>query len=326
MRNKKTLNFNVINGPVVSVITPFLKNEKIDFKNLYKYLKFYYYRGCRVFYIMAYNSRLTLMNQNEIEKFNIKIINFLKSKYSDVIVIAAEGVENSTKETIRLCNKYKKAGADMVSVIFGEKYYSDNQVFEHFKRVNDRSNIKLLLHLQKINNGMSNIPPVVNYDVKLVSKIMQLKNFLAIKEDVKDFDYTKKILNISKKKTILIRAGGGMEVFAKLYKYGCKSWLTGVGCLDPKISIDFYKAFLSNDIKFCNMIIKKIERPFFNMISKYGWHIAVKSCLSDMNLMARYERSPLKELDRKKHNEIVIFMNKLRKISKKLGKDYFQKL
>lgn len=282
--------------------------------------------GCRVFYIMAYNSRLTLMSSKEIEEFNIKIIKFLKSKYLDIIIIAAEGVENSTNETIRLCKKYEKAGADMVSVIFGEKYYSDSQVFEHFKKVNKNSNIKLLLHLQKISNGMSNNPPVVDYKISLVSKIMDLKNFLAIKEDVKDFDYTKKILKITKQKSILIRAGGGMEVFAKIYKHGCQAWLTGVGCLDPKISIDFYNSLLSKDYKFCNQIINKIERPFFKMISKYGWHIAVKSCLCDMNLMEKFERSPLKELNRKEHNEIVLFMNNLRKVSKSLGKNYFQKM
>ena len=324
MRNN--LNLKSINGPVLSIITPFLKNEKIDYKNLYKYLRYYYSRGCRVFYIMAYNSRLTLMDQNEIEQFNIRIIKFLKSNYFDTIVIAAEGVENSTKETIKLCRKYKKVGADMVSLIFGEKYYSDSQVYEHFKRVNKNSNIKLLLHLQKMNNGMSNIPPVVNYKIQLVSKIMKLKNFFAIKEDVKDFKYTKKILKVTKQKSILIKAGGGMEVFAKIHKYGCQSWLTGVGCLDPKISIDFYDALLSKNYKFCDNIIKKIERPFFKMISKYGWHIAIKSCLCDMNLMKKYERSPLKELKQKKHNEIILFMNNLRKVSKSLGKDYFQKI
>ena len=168
---KKILNSKSIKGPVLSIITPFLKNEKIDYKNLYIYLQFYYERGCRVFYIMAYNSRLTLMSSKEIEEFNIKIIKFLKSKYLDIIIIAAEGVENSTNETIRLCKKYEKAGADMVSVIFGEKYYSDSQVFEHFKKVNKNSNIKLLLHLQKISNGMSNNPPVVDYKISLVSKI-----------------------------------------------------------------------------------------------------------------------------------------------------------
>jgi 4-hydroxy-tetrahydrodipicolinate synthase len=319
------MNLNKINGPVLSVITPFLKNEKIDYKSLYKYLTFYYMRGSRTFYIMPYNSRLTLMTIKEIEDFNIKIIRFLRSKYKDVIIIAAEGVENSTRESIRLCNKFKKNGADMVSLIFGEKYYSDEQVYAHFKRVSDNVKIKLLLHLQKMNNGMSNMPPVVNYNIKLVSKIMKLKQFLAIKEDVKDFDYTKQVLKVTRKKSILIRAGGGMEVFAKLSRYGCKSWLTGVGCVDPKVAIDFYHSMLSKDYKFCNQIIKKIERPFFKMISKYGWHIAVKSCLSDMSLMQKFERSPLKELNKEKNKQIVFFMNHLRKVSKKMGKDYFQK-
>ena len=287
-------------GPFLSIITPFFKNGKIDYGSLFKYLDYYYKRGCRNYYIMAYNSRLTLMTTEEIEKFNIRVIKFLRSKYKDIIIIAAEGVENSTKTSIQLCNKFYKSGADMVSLIFGEKYYFDDQVYQHFKKVNDNTKIKLLLHLQKMTNGMSNIPPVVNYKLSLVSKIMKLKNFLAIKEDTKDIDYTKKILKKIKNKAIIIKAGGGMEVFAKLYNLGCQSWLTGVECIDPKIALDFYDSLEAKNYKFCNTIIKKIERPFFKIVSKYGWHITVKSCLADMNLMKRYERSPLKELNKKK--------------------------
>ena len=117
-----------------------------------------------------------------------------------------------------------------------------------------------------------------------------------------------------------------MEVFSKLYKLGCQSWLTGVECLDPKIAFDFYEALKSKDFKFCNFIINKIERPFFKMISKYGWHIAVKSCLSEMNLMHRFERSPLRQLNKNQHKNIVKFMEYLRNVSKAAGKDYFKKV
>jgi len=324
VRNKN--NSNKIQGPVLSVITPFLKNEKIDYKNLYKYLNYYHARGCRVFYIMAYNSRLTLMTPKEIETFNIKVIRYLKSKYKNIFVIAAEGVEKSTQASINLCNKFYKSGADMVSLIFGEKYYFDDQIYQHFKRVNDHTKIKLLLHLQKMNNGMSNIPPVVNYNLDLISKIMKLRSFIAIKEDIKDFNYTKKIIKITKNKAIIIKAGGGMEIFSKLYKLGCQSWLTGVECLDPKIAFDFYEALNKKNFKFCNFIINKIERPFFKMISKYGWHIAVKSCLAEMNLMHRYERSPLRQLNKNQHKKIVKFMEYLRNVSSGAGKDYFKKV
>ena len=62
------------------------------------------------------------------------------------------------------------------------------------------------------------------------------------------------------------------------------------------------------------------------MISKYGWHIAVKSCLSEMNLMHRFERSPLRQLNKNQHKNIVKFMEYLRNVSKAAGKDYFKKV
>ena len=69
---------NKILGPVFSIITPFTKNQNIDYKNLYKYLDFYYKRGCRIFYLMAYNSRLNLLTQKEVEQLNIKAAKYLK--------------------------------------------------------------------------------------------------------------------------------------------------------------------------------------------------------------------------------------------------------
>ena len=67
-----------INGPVFSIITPFKKNEKIDYNLLFKNLKFYYQNGVRVFYLMFYNSRLNLLSERETLTLNIKISHYIK--------------------------------------------------------------------------------------------------------------------------------------------------------------------------------------------------------------------------------------------------------
>ena len=45
-----------------------------------------------------------------------------------------------------------------------------------------------------------------------------------------------------------------------------------------------------------------------------------------MNLMNRYERSPLRQLNKNQHKKIIKFMKYLRNVSKDAGEDYFKKL
>ena len=318
---------NKILGPVFSIITPFRKDQKIDYKNLYKYLDFYYSRGCKIFYLMAYNSRLNVLSQKEVEDLNIRLVRYLKKKYKDIIFIGAEKVEGSTDDTIKMCKKLTRNGVDIVSVIFGEKYYYDGQVYFHFSRISKKTKSKLLLHLQPMTNGLSHTPPVINYNLKLIENISLLKSFIAIKEDVKSHNFTIKVLKKIKKNCAIIRSGGGMEGFFKYHVFGCQSWLAGIECIDPKIAFDFYYALINKDFKFCRFIINKIERPFFKLVSKYGWHLTIKSCLSYVNLMSSDERSPMKKLPKKKEKVIFNFMTKIKKISKnKLNKDYFPKV
>ena len=69
---------NKIVGPIFSVITPFKKDESIDYNSLKSYLKFLYNRGARVFYVMFYNSRLGLLKEKEIIELNIFIAKWWK--------------------------------------------------------------------------------------------------------------------------------------------------------------------------------------------------------------------------------------------------------
>ena len=94
-----------------------------------------------------------------------------------------------------------------MSLIFGEKYYSDKQLFSHFKKVHDKTICFLLLHQQLMENGLSGNKPYVYYSINLLNKIMNLKKFIAMKEDAKNDFYTKKICKQISKKAIIITSG-----------------------------------------------------------------------------------------------------------------------
>ena len=298
--NKFLQTQNRLKGPVFSVITPFTKNGEIDYPSLKNYLKYLYFKGARNFYVMAYNSRLTLLNEKEIINLNLFCIKQVKKLNKENIIICGEPYHCSTEQSIKYVNYFKKKGADIVSLIFGEKYYSDNQLYEHFKKIHDNSNCFLLLHQQLLENGLSSNPNYVLYPLELLIKISKLSRFIAMKEDAKSDIYTKKICEKISNKITIITSGGGKKQWLKAAKYGCAAWLSGWSNLNPKIAIDFYKYYKLKDTKKMNMIIKNIEDPFSKIKNQYGWHLTIKALLELNKNFKRHERSPLKKVDRNK--------------------------
>lgn len=306
-----------LHGPIFSIITPFNSKEQIDKLSLKKYINYLFRRGAKIFYLMVYNSRLGLLSEKEILDLHSFCINEIKRLDNKNIVIAAEPYHTSTAQTLLFIKKFSAMKADIVSVIFGEKFYSDDQLLNHFKFINNKSPIPLLLHQQILENGLSSNPPFVYYPLQVLKKISTLSKFIAMKEDAKNDLYTKKIsLSMSNHITI-ITSGSGKRQWIKANKYGAQSWLSGISNLDPLIGIDFWNYFKDGNLEQLNLIINKLEDPFFRVKKKYGWHLTIKSCLEHFKLMKRYERMPLKEITKLQHNDIKKLYNLLTKNNKK---------
>ena len=71
---------------------------------------------------MVYNSRLGLLNESEILKLHKACITKIKKLNKSNIVIDAEPYHTSTKQSIEYISKYKKMGADLVSIIFVKNF------------------------------------------------------------------------------------------------------------------------------------------------------------------------------------------------------------
>ena len=261
---------------------------------------------------MVYNSRLSLLVEKEIREINLFCIREVKKLNKENLIICAEPYHCSTKESIKYVNYFKRNGADIVSLIFGEKYYSDNQVLSHFKKIHANTNCFLLLHQQILENGISSNPNFVYYNLNLLEKILKLPKFIAMKEDAKNDAYTKNICKKFSKNIAIITSGGGKRQWLKAAKHGCTSWLSGVSNINPKIAFDFYNYYKSKNIKKMMLILKNIEDPFFRIKNQYGWHLTIKAFLEINKNFMRYERSPLKEVDKKNMKNFKIVFNEIK--------------
>lgn len=300
-----------IRGPVFSVLTPFNPiTEDIDYESLEKYIQNIYDAGGNVFYVMAYNSRYSQLTFEEIKELNAFVARKVKELSSQNIVIVADPPHCSTKVSIEYSKHAENSGADLISLIVRERFYSEDQIFKHYQLINNSCGIGMLIHEMPFLNGLGG--PLVNWPLSLLDRIADLQNVVAIKEDAKDDTYSIEVIKTLKDRLSIIISGGGKSQWLRFGDQGCQAWLNGIGVFEPKIATSFWKAWKKNKKDYCNRIINEIEKPFFEYgVQKYGWHLAIKVALEHFNVMSRHDRMPLMPLNEADSN---FFKQKLEKL------------
>ena len=135
-----------LEGCFYTIFTPFKENLDIDYQSLEKYLNYLYAKGAKRFYAMAYNSRYSQMKHSEIKAFNEFCIKIVKKLDQKNIVIVGDPIHCSTNESLEFTMHAKDNGADLISLLLREKYFSDEQMLEHFQYIGEKSTFPILVH------------------------------------------------------------------------------------------------------------------------------------------------------------------------------------
>jgi len=300
-----------IKGPVFSILTPFdSETDEIDFESLGKYIQSIYNAGGYIFYVMAYNSRYSQLTFEEIKSLNKFVVETAKAIDSTNIVIVADPPHCSTKVSIEFAKHAESIGADLISLIVRERYYSNEQIFTHFKMINDACSIGILIHEMPFLNGLGG--PIVQWPVELLDQVSDLSNVIAIKEDAKNDEYSDQVVQLLKDRLSIIISGGGKSQWMRFVDKGCQAWLNGIGVFEPRLATSFWNAWNNGNKDYIDKIVYEIERPFFDHgVKKYGWHLTIKVALQEFGHMSNHDRMPLMPLPDYKSKEFVSILKKL---------------
>ena len=300
-----------VKGPVFSILTPFdPKDDEIDFEALENYIQKIFDAGGRVFYVMAYNSRYSQLTFEEIMALNLFVSKKVKELSSDNIVIVADPPHCATKHSIEFAKHAESCGADMISLIVRERYYFEEQIYQHFKIINNACGIGILIHEMPFLNGLGG--PIVNWPLSLLDRVADLKNVIAIKEDAKDDQYSRDAIELLKDRLSIIISGGGKSQWLRFADQGCQAWLNGIGVFEPKLATTFWDAWKSGNQGIMDKIVKQIEAPFFEHgVKKYGWHLTIKVALEHFGIMSNHDRMPLMPLPTVEANNLKCVLDRL---------------
>jgi|UniRef100_A0A6C0BYP8 4-hydroxy-tetrahydrodipicolinate synthase len=301
---------NKIKGPIYSIITPFTDTENIDYKSLSNYIEYLYNGGARIFYAMAFNTRYLLMSNIEIMEVNEFVIKKVKSLNSENIVIVGDPLNCSTKTSIEFAQHAKQHGADIISLIYRAYLFFDDHVYNHYKTIaNAVPNIGILVHEMPFMKGIPQHQDG-SWNLELIDKLANIPSVVAMKEDAKQDDYTRKVVDLISDRVAIVVSGNGLQQWSKVSDK-CAAWLTGIGNLWPRTELDFYNAHLQEDANTCNHIIENIEKPFFWVKDNLSWHLGIKSALKVLNIMERHERMPYQPLNDEQHKKVKEIVEKI---------------
>ena len=299
-----------IKGPVYSIVTPFLEDDSIDFISLDRSIQRIYDGGGRIFYVMGYNSRYSELSWDEIKELNAFVTKKVKHIDQDNVMIVADPLHCSTRVSAKFAIHAQECGADVISIICREKYYSDDQIYDHFKFIADSSDIGILIHEMPFLNGFGG--PAVNYTIPLLDRLADIPNVVALKEDAKDDEFSQQVIDTVKDRVAIVISGGGKRQWLRFAESGCQAWLNGIGVFHPRLAAKFWEYYQAGKKDEYLDIVNRIEVPFFEeAVKKYSWHLSIKAALEACGVMSRHERLPMKALNDLEAKAIKELINSL---------------
>ena len=297
-----------LEGCFYTIFTPFKEDESIDYEALEKYLTILYRQGARRFYAMAYNSRYSQLTDEEIKSLNAFCIETVKRLDSKSIVIVGDPIHCSTRVSKEFTQHAKDAGADLISLLVREKYFSDEQILEHYSECGSVDGIGLLVHEMPFLSGKDGSQ--IQWPISLLEKLKGIPQIAALKEDAKNYELTSAALALEPDIRVII--AGTKKSFMPYRELGAKAYLNGISIINAEIGEAFWEAYKKNDVAEIEFILDKLEAPFFEQCcAKYGWHRCNKALLEAAGFMHRRDRMPLKHLNDSEYLTVVETYNQI---------------
>lgn len=300
---------NKLEGCFYTIFTPFDENYQIDYNGIRKYIEFLYDGGARKFYVMAYNSRYSQLNEEEILSLNEFCIKEVKKLDQNNIIIVGDPIHCSTETSLKFAKHAKRNGADLISLIVREKYFNDEQILNHYKYIGEQSNFPILVHEMPFLSGKDG--KQMDWPLSLLEKLKENPYIVAIKEDAKNFEITKQVLKLEPDIKVII--AGVKRKLIEFKPFGARAYLNGISILDARIGEKFWLSWEKNDFEKINQIIERLEDPFFTtVVKKYGWHRCNKAILQCLGFFNRRDRMPMPHLNDEENQEVILVFNKLK--------------
>jgi len=170
---------NRLKGVWLPIVTPFLENE-IDYKSYQKLIDYYATKGISGLIPNGTTGECPTIEDYEFENLIEKTVEFTNNRLPIYYGLGGNNTNKLLKQ-LKVVEKYKVEGILSVS-----PYYSrpdQNGIFEHFKRISESTNLKIILY---------NIPHRTGRNIEndTLFKLAELGNIVGVKDSCGNINQT----------------------------------------------------------------------------------------------------------------------------------------
>ncbi|MEK9794673.1 MAG: 4-hydroxy-tetrahydrodipicolinate synthase [Hyphomicrobiales bacterium] len=225
----------MFSGSITALVTPFNQDGSLDEDSFVKHINWQIENGTNGLVPVGTTGESPTLSHDEHKRVVELCVEVVKKR---VPVIAGAG-SNNTEEAIDFLEHASSVGADAGLIV--TPYYNkptQEGMYQHFKVLNDVSNIPLLIY---------NIPGrcIVDMSIETMTRLSKLKNIVGVKDATADLSRTSLQRHAIGKDFIQL-SGEDMTALALMAHggHGCISVTSNVA---PKLCADFQKACLMKD-------------------------------------------------------------------------------
>ncbi|QXB45034.1 4-hydroxy-tetrahydrodipicolinate synthase [Acinetobacter seifertii] len=272
-----------IQGSIVAIVTPMLKDGGVDWKGLEKLVEWHIEQGTNSIVAVGTTGEASTLSMEEHTQVIKEIIRVANKR---IPIIAGTGA-NSTREAIELTKAAKDLGADAALLV--TPYYNkptQEGLFQHYKAVAEAVELPLILY---------NVPGRTGVDLSndTAVRLAEIPNIVGIKDATGDVPRGKVLIDALNGKMAVY--SGDDETAWELMLLGADGNISVTANIAPKAMSEVCAVAIAKDEPQAKTLNNKIAN-LHNILFCESNPIPVKWALHEMGLIDTGIRLPLTPL------------------------------
>ncbi|KCY64447.1 dihydrodipicolinate synthase [Acinetobacter baumannii 1288284] len=272
-----------IQGSIVAIVTPMLKDGGVDWKGLEKLVEWHIEQGTNSIVAVGTTGEASTLSMEEHTQVIKEIIRVANKR---IPIIAGTGA-NSTREAIELTKAAKDLGADAALLV--TPYYNkptQEGLYQHYKAIAETVELPLILY---------NVPGRTGVDLSndTAVRLAEIPNIVGIKDATGDVPRGKALIDALNGKMAVY--SGDDETAWELMLLGADGNISVTANIAPKAMSEVCAVAIAKDEQQAKTLNNKIAN-LHNILFCESNPIPVKWALHEMGLIDTGIRLPLTPL------------------------------
>lgn len=273
-------------GAGVAITTPFTDNYNVDYNTFEKLLNWHVENKTDAIIVCGTTGEASTLTNKE----HLKVIKFVVDVIDKRLPVIAGTGSNDTLHMVYLSTEAEKLGADALLCV--TPYYNkatQEGLYQHFKAVNDKVNIPIILY---------SVPSRTNVeiDVDTVVRLSKLENVIGLKDATGNLDYTAQIAKAIPGFNIY---SGNDDLIYDVLDRGGKGVISVVANIYPQLTHQLCASYLNGNKEEATQIQDKLNQVIDHLFVEPN-PIPVKYAMKHLNMIPNGTlRLPLTNLSEK---------------------------